>query len=146
MIQQFFASKRPKPVSYLPPWKGQQQQHNQSRPNFLDKQRADLLKITPEEFLRRDKIVTDLWLDKPFMKGDVCSPLSPKHKEKYGTIVIKDIFKDYHAFPIKEAMEWPNDDEPYTITAEAEKETGLILLHPSWLEKKTYKGASCPTC
>lgn len=139
MITKFYPSTRPKllPAVYYP---------QQQRPTSADKQRADLLKITPEEFIRRDKIVTKLWFEKPYVKGDRVLPQDKKHKEKYGTIIVKDIFTSYYSFPLKEAMEWPDDDEPYTITAESEKETGLILLHPSWLEKQIQNEPLCPAC
>lgn len=145
MITKFYSSGRPRAFAYQYP---QQQQSHYPRPSPADKQRADLLKITPEEFLRRDKIVCGLWLSKPYFKGDVTLPVDAKHKTKYGTITIMDVFQSYHAFPLKEAMEWPDDDMPYTITAASEHEEGLILLHPSWLENKTpvKKGAECPTC
>lgn len=102
-----------------------------TRPNEMDKKRADQFKISPEEFVRRDDIVRQLYLDTAmfFKPGDVVQCRTEQQRETYGKITIRGVFKSYHDFPTAEAVAWPKDDIPYIFTVQPEKpEKGDIIL------------------
>lgn len=93
------------------------------RPNHMDKQRADQFKISPEEFVRRDKIVRQLNLDTAmqYSAGQTVECVMDHSREEYGRLLIRGVFKTYHDFPTAEAMSWPPDDKPYIFTVQSEK-------------------------
>lgn len=102
-----------------------------TRPNEVDKNRANQFGITPEEFVRRDMIVRQLFLDTAmfYKPGDVVECRSQKNRNDYGRINIRGVFKSYHDFPTAEAVAWPKDDIPYIFTVQPEKtEMGDIVL------------------
>lgn len=93
------------------------------RPNHMDKQRADQFKISPEEFVRRDKIVRQLNLDTAlqYNAGQTVECVTEQAREEYGKLLIRQVFKTYHDFPTAEAMNWPQDDKPYLFTVQPVK-------------------------
>jgi hypothetical protein len=147
VIYQHFPSVRKSFVDrFLPTAQAQQQQlpHHpvgttatEARPNGADKKRADQFKITPDEFVRRDKIVRQMFLENEFHVGEVLSPIKLGDREKYGNVSVRGIWKSYHDFPTAEAMAWPQDDYPYIMTvqptAKQDDGTELILCNATWL-------------
>ncbi len=96
--------------------------------------RAARLKITIDEFHRRNKIVVDLFRQCSVRAGLSYLPMTPKAAEQYGVCKVEKIFRDYWDFPIHE--DWPKDDAPYIITLRPERGTkngGLILCTSNWL-------------
>lgn len=93
------------------------------RPNHMDKQRADQFKISPEEFVRRDKIVRQLNLDTAmqYNAGQTVECVTEQARSEYGKLLIRGVFKTYHDFPTAEAMAWPEDDMPYIFTVQPQK-------------------------
>jgi hypothetical protein len=109
-------------------------------PSASDRSRAMQFNVSPEEFVRRDDIVRQMFLDCKFSVNDVCEPVTSTSKEMYGKCIIKKIFRSYHDFPTAQAMDWPSDDRPLIVTAETEKKpdgTELILCTPKYLQKYT---------
>ena len=115
------------------------------RPNEQDKTRARQFMIEPEEFVRRDNIVRELFLNCNFRPGEVTRPLSETSFKIYGYLTIRGIFKSYHDFPTAEATAWPKDDKPWTITCEpTNKEEGeLLVVTSEFLKPSSPLGATC---
>lgn len=148
MILEIYPSQRPVLVPALP-WKGKQQQQQHGvqlkptaaavnnvsavRPHLQDKEKATQIGITPEEYVRRDNIVRNIWIKNMFKVGDVLDCYDKKDRDDYGNITVKQIFTNYSMFPLNEAKDWPKDDKPYTMTVKPEKKEQLILCTPSWL-------------
>lgn len=107
-------------------------------PNAADRSRAAQFKITPEEFIRRDNIVRQMFLDCDFQINQRVTPVTDKSYDMYGYCVIRTIRRTYHDFTTKEGMEWPADDRPLTVAAEPTKKPdgiNLILCTPGFLRR-----------
>lgn len=115
------------------------------KPDTRDMNLADKLKITPEEVVRRDDIVRNLWINCHFHVGEFLMPANPAKREQYGTnIKVMQIFKSYHDFPAHE--KWPADDIPYIMTVKPDVEgSGLILCVSNFLCRRngSDNGATC---
>jgi hypothetical protein len=116
-----------------------------NRPNAADNKRADQFKITPAEFVRRDKIVRQLWLDSMMFKvGDVVRPKNEEDYQIYGNITIRGVFKTYHDFPTAEAMQWPKDDRPYIFTVSPAKgDANILLVTAQFMKPFAGNGSTC---
>lgn len=113
-------------------------------PNAADRSRANQFKITPEEFVRRDNIVRQQYLDCILQVGDVCEPVALASRELYGKCTIKKILRTYHDFTTASGIAWPEDDRPMIVEAEPEKKhdgTTLICCTPKYLQK--WYGSYC---
>lgn len=111
-------------------------------PGPQDIARAIQFKITPAEFIRRDDIVRQMYLDTQLVVGDWCEPHSEAERTKYGKCQVKKLFRTYHDFPTLQAQEWPEDDMPLIVTAEPSiitDDINLILCTPKYL-RKLYSG------
>jgi hypothetical protein len=107
-------------------------------PNAADRSRAIQFKVSPEEFIRRDNIIRQMYLDCYFNIGDVCEPVGIIAREMYGKCIIRKIFRTYHDFPTAQAIDWPADDKPLIVTAEPERkpeDSNMILCTPKFLQK-----------
>jgi hypothetical protein len=107
-------------------------------PNQADRAKAAQFKITPEEFIRRDNIVRQMYLDCNFHFNEVCEPVGEIAREMYGKCTIRKIFRTYHDFTIQQAMDWPTDDRPLIVTAEPTKKpegSNMILCTPKFLRR-----------
>lgn len=113
------------------------------RPTEPDKARAKQFGITPDEFVRRDKIVRQLYLNCNFHVGENLRPVLEADFDQYGEVAVKKIFKCYHDFPTAEAMEWPDDDEPYIITVSPEKGDADLLVVTSRFMRRYKMGEKC---
>jgi hypothetical protein len=139
MLTKTYPTLRPVPT-YPPVVYGhppQQQRHtfypDPTRPNPADITWAAKFKITPEEYVRRDKIVRQMWAECPFHTNEVVSPKSQEGRDKWGTrLVVKQVFKSYFDFDEKD--KWPNDDRPLIITAELQN-GNLVICTPDFLMK-----------
>lgn len=142
IVQTFPTRKKQVTHNYMPPAvvagskPTQMSYPKEERPNQADQNRAKQFNITPEEFVRRDKIVRQMWIDCQYRTGEVVRPMMPESFEEYGRITIRGVFKSYHDFPQEEAKEWPKDDRPFIITCEPEKgEQRLLVVTPAWLSR-----------
>jgi hypothetical protein len=102
----------------------------EDRPNQGDRDRARAFNITPEEFVRRDNIVRQLWLDCQFKPGELVRPKNNEKYEKYGRLHIRGVYKTYHDFSVLASKEWPENDCPLIISASPDKgidNNGLLL-------------------
>lgn len=108
MIEQTFASKREtitlEEMKVLP-W-------YPSKPHNIQ-QLADAKKISVEEYMRRDKIVQELYATVRLKAGDTAFPLPVAGYTKYGAVIIIGVCKTYKDFG--EDGHW-NDDNPMIIT------------------------------
>lgn len=141
MIKQTFESLTPR-KTYQLPWTGSGNTTNYGlqRPYFQDRTNAIRVGITPEEYVRRDKVVMALWATNPYKSGDQAYPVDKKMADKYGLMTVKEAYTNYTMFTLKEQKEWTKDDQPYIFTCSSEKIGGLVLVTAGWLVKK-YKGA-----
>lgn len=150
MIFQVYPSTRPRQTglhSILPPRNPPNQQQQtwpipgppgEGRPTENDRSRARQFNIDPIEFVRRDKIVRQMWVDCGFKAGEMLRPKGEMAYEKYGKLKVMGIYKSYHDFTTAEARDWPKDDRPFTVTVEPEKkpsDSKLLLVVPDWLQR-----------
>lgn len=98
------------------------------RPTQADVNRAKQFGCSPEEFVRRDNIVRQLYLDNSFRAGELVRPVSDEVFETYGRFWIKQVYKSYHDFTTGEGTDWPADDKPFLIAAQPDKGEGKLLL------------------
>lgn len=139
MIIEHFPSLRAKPHQpvVVLPTKGT---NNDVRPDFRDRARAQVLCITADEFLRRDRIVRQLFLDCPFHSGEELVPKKPEDFERYGKLTVQGIMKTYHDFHKDE--KWPADDEPYILTTYSEK-LKMVVFCTSGFLMRANNGGTC---
>lgn len=143
IVQSFEPKKKKVPHLYtIPPNKHTQQtypvQITEYRPNNADKDRAKQFGVAPEEFVRRDNIVRQLYLDNPFRCGEVVRASDEGVFATYGRLSIRQIYKTYHDFTTSEAKDWPENDKPYIIAAQPEKgEAKLLLCRADTLQRFT---------
>lgn len=76
-------------------------------------QLADAKSITIDEYMRRDKIVQELYGTVSLRAGDTAYPVSATGYAKYGAVIVIGICKSYKDFG--EDGHW-NDDNPMIIT------------------------------
>jgi len=110
MIELTFASKRvvtPPPVLEVSklPW------YPAIPPNV--QQLADAKGIPVPEYLRRDKIVQELYATVKLKAGDTAFPTPPSGYAKYGAVIVIGVCKTYKDFGTD--GHW-NDDNPMIIT------------------------------
>lgn len=108
MIEQTFASKKEtitlEEMKILP-W-------YPSKPHNIQ-QLADAKKISVEEYMRRDKIVQELYATVKLKTGDTAFPIPITGYTKYGAVIVIGVCKTYKDFG--EDGHW-NDDNPMIIT------------------------------
>ena len=71
-------------------------------------------KITPAEFVRRDKIVRDLWIKTDVNIGDVCYPVAAKAYEESGACVVTGLCRSLSDFGPDD--KWPKNDNPMIVS------------------------------
>lgn len=76
-------------------------------------QLADAKKITVDEYMRRDKIVQELYATVKLKAGDTAYPVPISGYTKYGAVIVVGVCKTYKDFG--EDGHW-NDDNPMIIT------------------------------
>ena len=69
--------------------------------------------LTVEEFVRRDKIVREMYKKVTYKKGDTVYPYIKSEYEKRGRCYIKGVYKTYAEME----GEWPGNDIPFIVTA-----------------------------
>lgn len=151
MIVQTFKSKKPLPTVHFnkPPWPGHtygvpaNSSSIDPRPNDQDRKRAAQFKIKPEEFVRRDKVVRQLYIDCPWRPGELLRPAADNYFEQYGNVLVRGIYKSYHDFSTAEAMQWPADDEPYILSVQPQKGDSSLLCVTSDFLAKIPVGDKC---
>lgn len=111
MIEQFFASKRPKPKYVSTHYPVQQQGGGYYSP--IEYQQARTRGITPMEYRRRDNLVTKCANECPFQVGDKGYPIDAKKYEKYGVCTILYVTRTYKDMGVDD--EWPKSDNPFII-------------------------------
>ena len=123
MIEQTFASIRPKPV-YVP----QQQPIRQPNPYYspIEYAQARLRNITPMEYRRRDNIVVKAANECPFQTGDKGYPIDPKRYEKYGDCTVLYVTRTYKDIGVDD--EWPASDNPFIIGFRPSVGKGDVIL------------------
>ena len=110
MIEQHFASKRPKP-KYMPTHYPVQQGGGYFSP--VEHAQARLRKITPMEYRRRDNIVVKAARECPFETGDTGYPIDAKKYEKYGACTVLYVCRTYKDMGPEET--WPDTDNPFIL-------------------------------
>ena len=113
------------------------------RPTEPDRAKALQFNIDPDEFVRRDKIVRQLYLNCNLHIGERVRPAHDTDFEKYGEVAIKKIFKSYFDFPTVEAIDWPDDDDPYIITVSPSKGDSELLVVTSSYLRRFKMGEKC---
>jgi hypothetical protein len=148
MIAQSFPSLRVKKHSYIPVVVLPPKQHGvveigPFKPTVRDMNLADKRKITPEEVMRRDSIIRDMWCEvvkDKYSVGDVVQPRVNSSRLKYGDkLKIMEIYKSYHDVSIHE--DWPKDDIPLNITLKIKD--GSLLLCTKDFFMKVPNGGTC---
>jgi len=128
MIEKTYPSQRPKPV-YKPHVTGS------AWFSSKDYQQATIRKITPLEYVRREKIVADLHEGCPFRSGDTGYPSQLKDYEKYGAFLVTGVLSTYSDTAYD--YEWPKSDTPMILTIKSLKDAAKILFcTPGWLVQK----------
>ncbi len=123
MITQTFPSTRPKPQPPVVYSTGN---------GYHKAQEISLSRnISLAEFWKRDNIVKAQMSGCLLQEGKKYMPNKKEDQEKYGNVIVKQVFRSYFDFPISEP--WPSDNTPYTITVQPEKMVGAILCTPDWL-------------
>lgn len=124
MIHETYASTRP-----LPPIKS----HGETIGGryITAWQRAQQLKITEDEFHRRNAIVKGLYAKCQYRTGFAYMPESDEKAKEYGVCTVKGIFRSYFEFPLAEP--WPDDDHPLIVSFTSEAIDGLVLCVEDWL-------------
>lgn len=105
-------------------------------PDTRDQNKADQFKITPVEFVRRDDIVRQAFLDCPWRPGEVLRPKNKADYLAYGPVTVRGVLKSYHDFHAND--KWPDDDEPYIITVDSLNGTKrtTVFCTSGWLTKE----------
>jgi len=139
MIIQYFPPLRPKSkfTNVLEFGKGHKNPPWVRPPNESDKACALRMGISPEEAVRRDNIVFDLWQACPFHVSEPVMAKSVEDRKTYGKLSIRGIFRSYSEFHANET--WPSDDVPYIITCDSEHK-GTIICTSSFLTKGNHGG------
>lgn len=108
MIEQSFPSVRPKPII--------KQTHGFVGGKWYspqEHQQATLRGISPEEYVRRNRIVEQLANDFKMQTGDTCYPITASDYEKYGACMVVGITRTYKEIPPTEP--WRKGDNPFLI-------------------------------
>ena len=129
MITQTFPSKRPAPAHPIIPF-GQ----NGLWYTPQEIQQANLRKITPMEYVRRDKIITKMYLSVDWRIGDTCFPVDVKDYEKYGGFMVTGLLSSYKDLAFDH--EWPKNDQPMILTLKAMKSKTVMFCTPGWIQKQ----------
>jgi len=129
MIVQSFNSKRAPKYTYIPatntkPWYTAQEYAAARARN-----------ISPEEYVRRDKVVKELATACPFQTGDTAYPHDKKGYEEYGVCVVIGICRSYKDFNVDE--EWPKNDNPYILSfAPMNDRKNIVMCTSNYLTKR----------
>lgn len=85
-------------------------------PFFTDKEvkAAIARKISPQEFVRRDNIVRDLYAKTKLEAGDTAYPIHAKAYEESGACIIVGVCKSLHDFSAD--SKWPKNDNPMIVS------------------------------
>lgn len=79
-----------------------------------ERNRAAHLKISNDEFQRRDRLVKQASLACTFQVGDTCFPVNKAAYEKYGPCMIQFVARKYLDMGPDDS--WPNHDNPMILT------------------------------
>jgi hypothetical protein len=107
-----------------------------ARPDHRDRERAKEIGITPAEFVRRDTIVRQKWIDCKFHVAELLVPINDKAQERYGNCLVEGICKSYYDFPPGD--KWPDDDDPYILLVSPQRGTkdgGRIICTADFFKK-----------
>jgi hypothetical protein len=101
----------------------QQQQtvvsHYAPKPDTRTMNLMDKMKITYEEFKRRDEIVQELFRMCPYIKGDRVVPKDAEKRRKYGIMTIQGMCRSL--FDLEhDDIAWPPNDNPMIVTCSTE--------------------------
>jgi hypothetical protein len=144
IVQQFATLRKYVQQHYQPPPQYDQTLAVYRRtPTYMDKEGAKKRNITPEEFVRRDMIVRQKWLDCTWKIGDVLTPVSEAARAQYGnTVVVENIYKSYNE--VHEKEKWSTDDNPYLLSVRPEKgaDGGRIICTIDFV-MKALNGGTC---
>jgi hypothetical protein len=133
MIQLSYASHRSKPVPVLQIGTTVPADPDK-RPHSGDIFMASKFKIKPDEFVRRDLIVRQLWQECAYRIGDQVTPKDVDDKKKYGAVlVVRNIYHSYNQFEPHEA--WPAGDNPMIVTAMNEETKETCWFTTNFVEK-----------
>lgn len=105
MLSETYPSKRTPIAVYQPP-----------TPFFTQREvhGASARKITPQEFVRRNLVVENLYKTIPLKKGDTVYPIDAKEYEKVGACVVVGVCSSL--FDFAPDSKWPKDDNPLLIS------------------------------
>lgn len=129
MIEQTFPSLRPVPKPFV--------SHGFSNGKWFspqEHQQATLRGISPEEYVRRNRIVESLANAFKMQTGDTCYPVKAADYEKYGACLIVGVTRTYKEIPASEG--WRKNDNPFLIQFKASTDREQIhLCTTNWLSK-----------
>jgi hypothetical protein len=95
------------------------------------------MKITPEEFVRRDDIIKVAFDACTHKAGDIVIPINAKDFKEYGELRVRGIVKSYFEFSPSD-NEWDAGDHAYILTLEQVNKSPVEVVHatPGWAKKK----------
>lgn len=82
--------------------------------SVAERNRAAHLKISNEEYQRRDKLVRAAAASVTFHVGDTCYPINKEAYEKYGPCMIQFVARRY--LDMGPSDSWPEHDNPMVLT------------------------------
>lgn len=107
------------------------------KPTNADAIKAGRLKITPEEFVRRDDIVHRAYVAECYRVGEIIYPKTAANYAKYGAMRIQGVYQTYYSFG--EDDEWPQNDCPMILTiisVNDKDKNGVILATHDWITRR----------
>jgi len=124
MITQSYPSKRVPlvPVVYSKqPWYSPQ-----------DVYQANMRKITPAEYIRRDELIRLRASQCPFKAGDTVFPANKKDYQQYGAFIVSGVLSSYKDTSVD--YEWSKQDNPLIVTIKSLNDLGKVMFcSSSWL-------------
>lgn len=78
--------------------------------------RAEKKGIDVKEWMRRDRVIQELYRDKHIQVGDICLPVDPAGVKKYGEVRVTGIIKSYVEMD-HTTEPWPSNDNPFVVSA-----------------------------
>lgn len=129
MITQTFPSTRVlalPPVVNTPvksPWYTPQEVHQ-----------AQIRKITPMEYVRREEIIRLRHAQCPFKAGDTVFPTNKKDYQQYGAFIVSGVLSSYK--DTAPDYEWSPKDNPLIVTIKSLTNLGNVMFcSSSWLTR-----------
>ncbi len=97
-------------------------------------QQANMRKITPQEYVRREEVIRQKALACPFKIGDTVFPADRKDYEKYGAFLVSGVLASYKDTATDH--EWAKGDNPLIVTLRSLKDGNNVMFCTStWLTK-----------